>query len=119
MKSVTVEQLRASGNKVRVKHQRYFLDVVNKDGRIYFSGAVLGPLTRGEFENLKSGILSGDKIDADYQDSVSPTGGQTVVQITTKDGRELEGVADCSMHDPYNRKKGLAIALGRALAAGR
>ncbi len=117
MKTVSVEQLRASGNKVRVKHQRYFNDVTVKDDRVYSSGYVLGPITRGEFENLKAGVISGDVIDAKYEDSVRPTG-ETVVQITTKDGRELEGVAVCSIKDPYNRKKGLAIALGRALASG-
>lgn len=119
MKNLTVEQLRASGNKVRVKHQRYFLDVINKDGRTYFSGSVLGPITRGEFENLKAGLASGDVINAKYEDSVSPTGGTTIVQITTSDGRDLEGVAVCSYKDPYNRKKGLAIALGRALSSGQ
>lgn len=44
-----------------------------------------------------------------------PKGGETVVQITTPDGRELEGCAKCSDKDLYNKKIGVKVAIGRAL----
>lgn len=46
---------------------------------------------------------------------VHPKGGMTVVQITTPDGRELEGRAECSKKDLYNKKLGVRMAIGRAM----
>lgn len=47
--------------------------------------------------------------------TVSCKGGFTVVEITTKDGRELTGTSRCRDDERFNRKMGLEIALGRAL----
>lgn len=44
-----------------------------------------------------------------------PKGGETVVQITTPDGMDLEGRAKCSDKELYNKRVGAQIALGRAL----
>ena len=44
-----------------------------------------------------------------------PKGGETVIQITTPDGQELEGRAKCSRKDLYNKKLGVKVAIGRAL----
>lgn len=46
---------------------------------------------------------------------VLPKGGKTVVEITTPDGQAFTGEAVCSKSDCYNKKRGLAIALGRAI----
>jgi hypothetical protein len=43
-----------------------------------------------------------------------PKGGMTLVTIQKGDD-VFTGSATCSDHDPYNRKLGLTIALGRAL----
>ncbi len=105
----SVQSLRASGYKVRVQHQRLFPNL-----------SVLNILTRGQYEKMAEGIKDlGGPETKPYSDVVSPKGGQTVVQITTPDGTELEGVAKCSAKDPYNRKKGLAIAIGRALVGSK
>lgn len=47
--------------------------------------------------------------------AVHPKGGETVIQITTPDGVDLEGRAKCSKKDLYNKKLGVKVAIGRAL----
>jgi len=47
---------------------------------------------------------------------INPLGGKTVVTVTTPDGRDLEGVAICSRKENFNKRLGVRIALGRALA---
>lgn len=108
MKNLTVSDLRSSNFKVRVQHKRAYYG---------FDGV----LTRGQYEEVKAGVRSipqDNYLSDSYSEAVNPNGGETVVQITTPDGTELEGVAKCSTKDPYNRKKGLAIALGRAMSSG-
>lgn len=46
---------------------------------------------------------------------VHPKGGETVIQITTPDGMNLEGRARCSEKELYNKRVGVQVALGRAL----
>jgi hypothetical protein len=46
---------------------------------------------------------------------VAPKGGTTIVEIHSRDGKQYTGIAACSKKDCYNKKRGLAIALGRAL----
>ena len=46
---------------------------------------------------------------------ISPKGGTTIVEIHSQDGKQFIGIAACSKSDCYNKKRGLAIALGRAL----
>jgi hypothetical protein len=45
---------------------------------------------------------------------LSPKGGSTIVEIHSEE-RQYTGIAKCSKSDCYNKKRGLAIALGRAL----
>lgn len=45
-------------------------------------------------------------------------GGHTVVEITTKDGRDLSGSSKCRDDERYDKKTGVRIALGRALSGG-
>jgi hypothetical protein len=47
---------------------------------------------------------------------INPRGGKTVVNLTTPNGIELEGVAVCSRKENFNKRLGVRIALGRALA---
>lgn len=55
------------------------------------------------------------RMDGSIVQTVSERGGQTIVQVRTPDGEELEGVAICSIKDNFNRRMGVRIALGRAL----
>jgi hypothetical protein len=45
---------------------------------------------------------------------VAPKGGSTIVEIHSE-GKQYTGIAKCSKSDCYNKKRGLAIALGRAV----
>lgn len=104
---VSVQSLRASGYKVRVQHKRLFPGLSHDN-----------IMTRGQFEGVITSLGYQPAEDGKYSKAVSPKGGETVVQITSPDGTELEGVAKCSLKDPYNRKRGLSIAIGRALNNG-
>lgn len=46
----------------------------------------------------------------------SAKGGNTTIEITTPEGLNIIGTAQCSMVDNWNRKIGNQIALGRAIS---
>lgn len=52
--------------------------------------------------------------------TVSPRGGITRVVIANEETGTVvaQGEADCSLRDNFNRRVGVAIALGRAIDAG-
>jgi hypothetical protein len=45
----------------------------------------------------------------------NPKGGNTIIEITTPDGRNAIGSSECSDKDSWNRRLGNQIALGRAM----
>ena len=48
-------------------------------------------------------------------EEVSAKGGQTIIELTSPDGKfSATGIALCSEQDNYNKKVGVKIALGRA-----
>ncbi len=88
---ITVKNLRQNGFKVRVGHYR---------------------LDNFLWELTLDSIFT----DLQKQVGISPKGGKTTIELT-KDGIDASGEAICCMEDNYNRKLGVKIALGRALAA--
>ena len=90
-----VYNLRKNGYRVRINHRRRYFDRANK--RYVF-------LT-------------------DYEKSLSPMsgvppepkGGITIINLTTPEGDELHGEAECSVKDCYDRKLGVSLALARAM----
>src|SRR5687768_7934047 len=89
----TVECVRAQGCRVNVFHLRRYWVIENGRPKIdYFPSCVM---------NI---------------DDALPTGGLTFVKVTTPDGKELVGSAECSNLDHYNRQRGVRIALNRALS---
>jgi hypothetical protein len=93
----TVEQLRRSGYKVKVCHRR-----------LYEAPDCDYILSRFEVNDLRNkGLELKGPIEV---------GGETVITITTPDAKTVESTAECSIKDHFHRKKGLTIALGRALA---
>jgi hypothetical protein len=95
-----VEELRKNGFKVKVCHRRLY--VTNElDYRVLL-------LSRFERDELTYDT----KIDL-----IGPLelGGESSVLITTPDGTNIEGMSVCSDQEHFNRRKGLQIALGRAL----
>lgn len=96
---ITVKHLRQNGFKVRVGHYRWTDMAIMSYGQ----------------PTLQSDITSDDFI---FNDSagINPKGGKTTIELT-KDGIDAKGEAICCLEDNYNRKLGVKIALGRALAA--
>jgi hypothetical protein len=84
----TIEQLRGEGYKIRVIHFR-----------------VLGADLIPERELREQNRLC----------EVTNSGGKTIAQVTSPDGRESEGEATVNYKDYFNRKIGAKVALGRAL----
>lgn len=92
---ITIKSLRQAGNKVRVTHRRRVFDYVNRRWSL---------LTKHEHQ-----LSELDRVPVDAK------GGVTEIELTTKDGVTVTGVAECSKLDGFNRKVGLIKALGRAL----
>jgi hypothetical protein len=51
----------------------------------------------------------------DNNDNIKPRGGKTVVTVTDNNGNTFKGLATCSDNDGFNKRIGVAIAIGRAL----
>lgn len=51
-----------------------------------------------------------------WSDCVETKGGLTKVEVTSPQGRTIEAQAQCNELDNYNRRLGVKIALGRAMA---
>lgn len=102
----TVKSLRQKGLKVRVHHHRqYDLEISDSEAlEMLLHDEEIGPKAH---EILNKYI------------KLSPQGGRTIVQLATPDNQELEGVANCSQLDNYNKKRGVQIALNRALKSLR
>lgn len=86
-----VAELRDKGYKVRIIHVRKY------------------------FTENGDTILS--NIDIFDKTSLSPKGGMTIVEVTTPSLETKKVHTTCSDNDAYNKKIGVAIALGRALKA--
>lgn len=99
MKHPSVAELRQQGYRVRVRHTRM--------------GILAGPPIAGTVRELD---------EMRFAPGVAARGGQTSVDLWLP-GSDMEddpcgrGVADCSAKDSYNKKRGVEIALGRALKA--
>jgi len=96
--NATIAQLRKAGNKVRVIHSRFYR--LSKFPR------------RAELKNRALVPLSTFRKGGNPEE-INAKGGRTFIQLTTKDGQEYVGQADCSLKDCFNRKLGIKIALGR------
>lgn len=100
----TVYSLRKNGSKVRVIHRRFYRVFDEMERR---TKDVL--LSRFEATAQLSPI--------DVERGLLPKGGETVIELTTPEGDNFRGVAECSLSDHFNRKTGLLKAIGRTLAS--
>jgi hypothetical protein len=90
MNNPTIQELRVSGNKVRCVHSRFTADqTLLIPNNVFKSNPVLKRSSRG---------------------------GSTVIEIVTPENKIGKGVALCSKKDAFCRKKGLELALTRAMA---
>jgi hypothetical protein len=88
---MTIQQLRNSGYKVRVSHNRLY--------KGYHRWQVGSRHTSSDYGY--------GPIDPDTK------GGSTQIIIDSPHGRHYEGLAICSKKENYNKKLGVRIALGR------
>lgn len=125
----TVHELRQAGYKIFIKHVREFIGIRKVDDD-YF-------MTRGEYQNaLENGELAFEDIYAedyyrnpkgrfgyrftksdrmpDYSEAVDSLGGWTQVEVVTPEGPILKGKYSFA-DKPFCRRKGLQIALSKAL----
>ncbi len=92
---ITVRNLRTAGMKVKCHHQRY-IGVLLPPNKI---GRELQPLYVIREKQIQNYLL--------------PNGGKTTVNVRTKEGKEYEVSAECSIKDTFDRKKSLLICMGR------
>lgn len=85
----TIEQLRKSGNKVKIHHYRH---VKQDDGSI--------------LENVPL-------MDIQNKNKVTSKGGKTELFVTTKEGKNYKSVTFCNPRDSFNYKLAVRIGLGR------
>lgn len=102
--TMRIEDLRKQGYEVYISHLRDFnlLQVNSEEG-------IVSPK-----DLIPVGRTSKSKIDKKFHKYASPTGGETIVKLVFM-GKESVGIAECSENDAFCHKKGLQIALGRAL----
>lgn len=111
---VNVEQLRKAGYKVRVCHTRDFWPLSDVDGESI--------MTRREYEDLLAdgeiycniSIFGARPNSYAYGDNVRPTGGFTLVEVTTPNGETLKGKFNFNANRQYDKREGVKIALLRA-----
>lgn len=99
---ITVKNLRQSGFKVRVGHYRWTKE----------QGIIMSIYKKGMGSPVRQ--VRGFSLQKEH--GIHPKGGITTIELT-KDGIDAKGEAICCLEDNYNRKLGVKIALGRALAA--
>lgn len=84
---MTVQQLRNTGYKVRVLHNRLYNGY--HKWQVGTQAKVNGPI------------------------NPDPKGGSTEIVVDSPSGKHFHGVAICSKKENYNKKLGVKIALGR------
>ena len=90
----SVESVRAAGNQVKVFHRRLYW-TINKKGvpeKVLLPSCCVDDLSKA-----------------------LPRGGCTTVVVTTPTGETFTGWSECCENDPYDKKRGVRIALHRAM----
>jgi hypothetical protein len=98
-----LQGLRQRGYKVKIRHKRAYKGF-NK------------LMTRGEYEMLVKDQPTNLLVPSfAYRDLVESKKGLTEVEITKPDGTVILERAECSQNENYDKRRGLKIALGRAM----
>lgn len=119
-KMITVEQLRRAGFKVRVGHWRA-VPLGNDEVEALLEHPEADNKTKlaprfGRFYALALEARRNKANGSWYAEFCEQKGGETTVTITGLSGHSYTSSAYCSIKDNYDRKKGVKIALGRAVA---
>jgi hypothetical protein len=112
MKNNQIHSLRKSGWKIRVTHQRWYVDETQYTVKITKGHCTkIQPRFLFTKHEAETTVANGTKIPP-----ISPKGGVTSVVVTDPQGNCANGVAHCSEQDAFSYKRGSMIALGMALA---
>ena len=101
---IKLETLKSQGYKIYITHLRNW-DLYHVDTE--------DNLVPGK-DLIKLENISKSQIPKEYHKYVEPRGGTTIVKLVYN-GNESIGQSDCSNKDPFSHKRGVQIALGRAL----
>lgn len=110
----TVQQLRHMGYKVGVRYERTrILEPGLGRWKKPLDHVIIqsySPSAHGFLREMADGSVLGDG-----QHGLYPRGGTCTVSVQAPDGCTFEGKSVCALADNFDRKRGLMIALGRAL----
>lgn len=107
----SVKELRHMGYKVKVQYQRWRGNPVGGEAVLLPYSPRVGFLV----EVPVSAESTADKLVALGKQWVLPHGGTCEVEVMAPDGCIFKGTSQCSILDNFDRRRGLTIALGRAL----
>lgn len=99
----TVEQLRKSGFKVRVLHERY---------RKTPGDSKVVSIKKPYLTNVFPALVAQKDVAGPER---SGRGGRTTIELTTPSGQNFRASAKCHLADGFDRKKGVKICLGRIM----
>jgi hypothetical protein len=105
-----VELLRKQGYQIRVTHFRY---TPESAATVRFQGMRVWREAMTPMHELRASFeldQANQEADTNYMDS---HGGATKIELKTPEGVEFQSEAHCSIHDPYNKRKGVKITLSR------
>lgn len=85
------------------KHKNYTVASLRQEGYKVSIRHVRDMEVIADFENMK------------FIERLAPKGGMTLATVESPEGKIFTGVANTSRKDHYNKKLGVAIALGRAM----
>lgn len=111
MKNIpTIHELRSQGYKVRVTHVRKFYRFDPQSGK---KRSFWSPF----LSRKGTPLATPDDLKNQEEFFISIMGGETIVEIADRSGKEIgKGVAKCSEQDPYVKKIGIKKATALALA---
>lgn len=100
-----VHSLRQKGYQVKINHYRH--------NAVKLTGIANLPLT--QLVTVAQPLFDARAAQASGA-PIWPCGGATAVEIQTPDGKTLTGRADCSLNDNFCKRRGVLIAINRALS---
>lgn len=111
----TLETIQKNGCKIKIRHFRIFPQVGLRDGQEIDNVLTKGQYIRGMNEGAIVPRLNVATPPSEFGKDVSNFGGFTTVTIETPSGSTYSG--KCNFNKaPFNRRKGLLVAMKRALA---
>lgn len=100
---LTIQSLRKNGHKIKVTHLR----------RVSVNKKFLQDLSKPHYQYVKKGEFNLPPVTVLAQQVILSRGGETIIEIDTKNGKYYKANCVCSRKDSYNKRRGVATCLGR------